>query len=292
MPHILLYLLALLSLSTSSNWAKLNQMPSEVLGFWRLAIACLLLIIWVYGIKKTPWPRPEKKLLWVLLSGFFLFLHLWSYKYASKNTSIANTMILFATNPIWATIGAIAFFKEKITKRLIYAYILATLGIVVLVYNQINFHSLSFAGDISALVSALFYALFMLVGKKARRDYTNTVFASFQYLTCSIFFFLTTLATGKSFIGYSDVSWFSVIGQVLIPTFLGHFAFTYLVQHMDLSLMTCGKLIEPIFGSIIAYYLFKEILQPEAYLAFALTSLSLIVLFAPQITKTLFAKKT
>lgn len=292
MLHTLLYLLALLSLSTSSNWAKLNAMPSDVLGFWRLAIAGVILSAWVFLYKKTNFPKIEKKLLWVLASGFFFFLHLWSYKYASKNTSIANTMILFATNPIWSALGSILFFKEKLTKRLISAYLLATIGIVILVYKQIQFQSTHLAGDISALASALFYAIFMLVGKKARHSYSNSILGSLQYVVCALLFFIVTLFTGNPLTGYNNLSWFSVIGQVLIPTFFGHFAFTYLVHYMDLSLMTCGKLIEPVFGVIIAYYLFHETLAPEAYLAFTLTSLSLIILFLPQIKRALQSKNS
>lgn len=285
MPHILLYFIALLSLSTSSSLAKLNQMPAEVLGFWRLTLAALLLAIWVFVVKRTPWPKFEKKLLWLALSGAFFFGHLWTYKFAAKNTSIANTMILFATNPVWSTLGSLAFFNEKISARLVYAYILAAFGVIVLVYNQVHFHGANINGDIAALVSAFFYALFMLAGKQSRQSYPNLIVSNIQYIVCALLFLLATLATGHDFVGYSQLSWTSVMLQVLIPTFLGHFLFTYLVQSMNLNLMTCGKMIEPVFGAIIAYFLFKESLTFEAYVAFALTSLSLVVLFWPAIFK-------
>lgn len=285
MPHILLYFIALLSLSTSSNWAKLNQMPAEVLGFWRLTIAGVLLSIWVFGIKKIPFPKLEKKFFWIVLAGTFFFAHLFTYKYAAKHTSIANTMILFSTNPVWATIGSILFFNEKLTARVIFAYILASLGVFTLVYNQMHFQEATLNGDVSAFVSAALYSCFMLAGKKARNEYSNLVFSSVNYLTCAFWFFVTTLLTAQSFTGYSGISWVAVAGQVLLPTFLGHFLFTYLVQHMNLSLMTCGKLIEPVFAAIIAYFLFHETLRTEAYVAFALTSLALLALFAPGLIK-------
>lgn len=285
MPHILLYFIALLSLSTSSSLAKLNQMPVEVLGFWRLSIATALLGLWVFVVKRTPFPKIEKRLWWLALSGAFFFGHLWTYKYAAKNTSIANTMILFATTPVWSTLGSIAFFKEKITLRLVFAYILAALAVVILLYNQLHFHGANANGDLSALISALFYALFMLAGKRSRSEYPNLIVSNIQYFVCAFLFLLVTFYTGNNFIGYAKASWFSVIGQVLVPTFLGHFLFTYLVQFMNLSVMTCGKLVEPIIGAIIAYFVFKENLTPEAFMAFALISASLIVLFAPSIFK-------
>ena len=282
MLHTLLYFFALFSLSTSSNWAKLNQMPVEVLGFYRLGIAALLLALWVL-LKKIK--ISTHGLVWGVLSGFFFFLHLWTYKYAAKNTSIANVMILFSSNPIWTSLGALIFFKEKFTKRLVLSYFLALLGVYILVAQNLKLDSAMHLGNISSLLSALFYAIYMLTGKKARHFFNNTSYAFIQYSICAIFFGLCVLESGAQLTGYSTISWVAVLGLILLPTFLGHFSLTYLVNHMNLSLMTCGKLIEPVMASIIAYFLFNEVLSPYAWISFALTATSVLVLFAPSIVK-------
>ena len=283
MLHTLLYFLALLSLSTSSIWAKLNQMPASVLGFWRLSLATLLLGLFVYGYKKTPFPKFEKKLLWVILSGAFFFAHLWSYKYAAKHTLIANMMILFATNPLWSTIGSVIFFKEKLNRSLWLAYFFAAFAVVILVHKQFQFGGESFYGDISALASAFFFSCFMLTGKGARVHYTNSVYASVQYLTCALLFLLAATCNQEKFIGYSDISWIAVAGQIIFPTFLGHFISTYLMSHMKLSVMSCGKLIEPVIAAVIAFFLFQEALTFEAVIAFVFTAMSLFILIGPQL---------
>ena len=281
MLHTLLYFLALISLSTSANWAKLNHMPVEILGFWRLGLAALILLTWIF-IKKKRWPHlTEPNLRWVVLSGFFFFLHLATYKFAAKNTTISNTMILFASNPVWASLGAAVFFHEKITARVVFSYLLALLGIYILVHRQVEFAPESLRGDFSSLLSAFFYAAYMLTGKKARRHYENQIFSFFQYTVCAICFGLTCLYSGASFTGYDPVSWWAVAGLILLPTFLGHFSLTYLVHYMNINVMSCGKLLEPIFAAIIAYFLFRETLSVEAWWAFSLTALSVLILFAP-----------
>ncbi len=283
MLHTLLYFLALLSLSTSSIWAKLNQMPASVLGFWRLSLASLLLGLFVFAVKKTPWPKLEKKLLWVVLSGAFFFAHLWSYKYAAKHTLIANMMILFATNPLWTTIGSVLFFKEKLSRSLWLAYIFAAFAVAILVHKQFQFGGESLYGDLAALSSAFFFACYMLSGKSARAHYSNLVYASIQYATCAVLFLLAALINNETFTGYSEISWIAVMGQIVFPTFLGHFISTYLMSYMKLSVMSCGKLIEPVIAAVIAYFLFQEGLTFEALIAFIFTALSLLILFAPQI---------
>lgn len=284
MLHIPLYFLALLSLSTAPNWAKLNQMPVEVLGFYRLGIAALLLGFWILLTKPLPKLKFNKNALWMIASGVFFFLHLWTYKYAAKNTSVSNTMIIFSSNPIWASIGAIVFFGEKLSKRLLISYLLALAGVYVLVAHDLNLKTTNY-GDWSAVISALLYAIYMLTGKKARHFYDNTDYALIQYSICALLFGICILSTGARVTNYDSVSWLSVLGLVFLPTFLGHFSFTYLVKHMNLSLMSCGKLIEPVLASIIAYFVFKENISQYAWISFTLTAASVVILFGPNLIK-------
>jgi len=289
MLHTILYSLALLSLSTSPNWTKLNQMPVEVLGFYRLGIASLLLGLFLLfkklNISKIRNNINNKAISWAIVSGLLFFLHLWTYKYAAKNTSISNTMIIFSSNPIWASIGAVIFFNEKIGNRLIISYSLALLGVYILVVNDFNISNKINSGDSAAVVSAFFYAAYMLTGKKARHYFDNTSYALIQYSVCALLFGLCILGTGAKLTPYDSNSWITIAGLILLPTFLGHFSFTYLVKYMSVSLMTCGKLIEPVLASIMAYFIFQEKVSPYAWVAFALTATSVLILFYPNFKK-------
>lgn len=293
MPHTLLYFLALASLSSSANWAKLNHMPVEVLGFYRLAIAAALVGLWILLIKRPLISPPRKTLLWVVLSGVFFFLHLWTYKFAAKNTSVSNTVILFASNPVWASLGAIVFFRESVTRRLLISYVLALMGVYLLVAHDFGLRPETRYGDWSALLSAVFYSAYMLTGKKARLYYGNTFYSFVQYAICAGLFYVCTWQTGAPLGGYDPLSWYAVAGLVILPTFVGHFSMTYLVRHMDLTLMSCGKLIEPVLASIMAYYMFHEFLNPYAWIAFTLTATAVLVLFGPALRRQLvkYAKK-
>jgi drug/metabolite transporter (DMT)-like permease len=283
MLHTSLYFLALLCLSSAPNWAKLNQMPVEVLGFYRLIIAASLLGVWL--IIKHPFSKPKfnKTLFWVVLSGAFFFLHLWTYKYAAKNTTISNTMVIFSSNPIWASLGAVIFFKEILSQRIIFAYLLAIFGVYLLVSHDLNLSSGSSLGNWSAVASAVFYAAYMLTGKKARHYYDNIYYAVLQYGVAATLFGICVLANDSSLSGYDTISWVSVLGLVLLPTLLGHLSFTYLVQHMNISIMTCGKQIEPVLASIMAYFIFQEKISEYAWISFGLTFISVLILFYPQL---------
>ncbi len=286
MLHTTLYFFALISLSTSPTWVKLSHMPVDVLGFWRLTIASIILCLWVFVFQRQKLPRFERKFLWVLVSGFFFFTHLWTYTFAAKNTSIANTMIFFSTNPVWTTLASIFIFKESFTTRLALAYTLAITGIIILVSNQFFIASTGLSGDLSAIASAILFSAYVLTGKQARKYYSNAVYSCFQYLTCGLCFFMTVVLKDHALTGYDSVSWVAVFGLVLLPTLFGHLSFSYLMNWMNLSLMSCGKLIEPVLASILAYYIFAETLSLQAIIAFVFTFFSLLVLFIPVKSKT------
>lgn len=299
MPHLLLYFLALVCLSTAPNLAKLNQMPAEVLGFWRLTLAAFILMIYqVFYKKQKLWPTHHSSSKWIITSGFFFFLHLWTYKFAAKHTLVSLTMILFATNPIWTALFNIYAFKEKITARMLASFCMAFIGIFLLAKDQIKFSTENNLGNLSAFLSAGFYALYLITGKKARATISNLNFASLQYSVCAFLFFIATVLSAifskTNFIinltqGYSQTSWLSILALVAFPTLLGHFLFTHVMSQMNLAIMTCGKLIEPVLASFMAYFLFQEKLGPITYVAFSCTSLAILNLFWPQIKNNLLS---
>ena len=199
-------------------------------------------------------------------------------------------MIIFSSNPVWASVGAILFFKEKLSAKLVICYILCLLSIYLLVYQDLKISGVSSYGDLSAMVSALFYACYMLTGKKARHHFENSFYAFMQYLVCALCFGLCIIWQGSEMGGYDDISWICVAGLILFPTFLGHFTLTYLLNHMNITLMTCGKVIEPILASLMAHYIFHEQLAPLAWISFLLTACAILILFGSGVSNYIKAR--
>lgn len=284
MLNYLLYFVALFGLSQSANLVKIAHAPIEILGFWRLFLCTLLFLPW--ALRRPAliniFKAPQKSDLWMgLLSGTFFFLHLWTFFYASKNTSIANCMIIFSINPLFTAAGAYFFFNEKFTLRLAGAYVLAFLGIYWLVSHSLKFDQGFVKGDLMALLSAALVSVYLLSGKKLRHNLDNANFSVFIYAVCAFWFGVVAFAQGTPFTGYDEKTWLAIAGLVVVPTLLGHSLFMYLIKHMNINLMTCGKLIEPVMSSMVAWVLFQEHLKQSTWIAFTFTSASVIVLFAP-----------
>lgn len=290
--HLALYALALFGLSQSANLVKWAQAPIEVLGFWRLALCGLAFLPFALrgpDLKSLLSKVHRQELFWALVSGSFFFLHLWTFFYASVNTSIANCMVIFSINPLFTAVGAYWFFGERFTWRLAFAYVFAFTGIYLLVSQSLSFDQGLVKGDLMALLSGLLVSVYLLSGKRVRHGFSNVTFSVVIYFVAALGFLSLVAIQATPLIGYSDKTWLAILGLVVIPTFLGHSLFMYLVKYMNINLMTCGKLIEPVMSSAVAFLVFGETLKPTTVAAFALTSASVLILFEPEFTK-LFKK--
>ncbi len=283
MTHLFLYLIALFCLSQSAALAKWAAAPPELIGFWRLLAAGLILLPWAYwkaGLKEQ-WLNHKSDRKWISLTGLFFFAHLWTFFYASQNTLISHTMILFATNPLFVALGQWWLFKEKPPRRSLIAYFLAFTAVALLFQESRNNLNSQLGGDLSALASSLFFSIYILLSKKSREVFTNSVFTSVMYLSTAVFFAVLLFASQKSWTGYPINTWLAIAGQVFFSTLLGHALISYLMKYLNVTLMTTGKLAEPVMASIVASFAFNEKLSNYVGLAFLLTAVSLYLLFWP-----------
>lgn len=292
--HLILYFTSLLALSTSPIFAKYSQIPIESLGFYRLALSAVLLLLFLsfrknFEIKKLFQLKLEPSTYWLTAAAFSFFLHLFCYFYAAHHTSIANTTIVYASNPLFSSLLSALLFKEKLTWRFFISYFLAFIGLSFLFQkNSIieittfkDFLFLEFKlAEFAALLSAIFFAFYINFSKKARGYFNNETYAFIKYTIAAILFLIWGLGQNNIIWPIPSTGLVGILGQVLLPTFLGHFLFSYLLKFMNIQLMTCGKLIEPLLSSLIAFFIFNEVLRPNTWFAFLLMSCALLVLFS------------
>jgi drug/metabolite transporter (DMT)-like permease len=257
--------------------------PVDVIGFWRLLASAAVLLPFALknGHLRAHFTRPKNEVLMVFLSALFFFMHLWTYFYSAQHTSIANCMIIFATNPLFVSAISYFVFGEKLTVRLALAYIFAAIGIYFLVRHSLDFEQGFLLGDLSALLSALFVAVYLVTGKKARMTIANSEYTFIAYSMTALFFGISGLTQGQKFTGYSGLTWLAICLSIAFPTFLGHVLFSYLMKRMNLNFMSCGKLLEPALSSLLAFYLFHEQLTNSHMWAFSFTTMAVLILFVP-----------
>ena len=302
MLHLLLYFLAITSLASSATLVRLAGAPLEVIGFWRLLVSAVLILPFAlktgdlrryfYLFKAESRQKTRSELGLVFFSGLFFFAHLWTYFYAAQHTRIANCMIIFATNPVFVSLASFFVFREKLTIRLGLAYLCAAIGVYGLVSHSVSFENGFLLGDLSALLSAMLFAVYLVTGKKARLTMANSEYTLIAYSIAAFLFGMNASLGEKSFTGYGPITWMAIGLSILFPTLLGHVLFSYLMKRMNLNFMSCGKLLEPALSAVLAFFVFQEQLTRDALGAFIFTTLAVLVLFLPTGNLNFFKSKT
>src|SRR3954468_11949631 len=116
MPVTIL-LTSLFVLSQSAIFVRLAHAPAPAIGFWRMVIALPVLAGFLFWHKRGGDLLRLSRRQWcgVAVCGFLLFAHFFTWFLSVQKTSVANSMVLFSSNPLFTALGAWIFFGEKIT---------------------------------------------------------------------------------------------------------------------------------------------------------------------------------
>lgn len=107
---ISILLAGITSISFASIFIRLcDDVPSIMIATYRLVIASLLLLT-IFIIRGHSLKHISKKdLIFSLLGGLFLSLHLITWIASLKYTSVANSVVLVTTNPVFVGIFSYLF---------------------------------------------------------------------------------------------------------------------------------------------------------------------------------------
>ncbi|MFH1275521.1 MAG: DMT family transporter [Candidatus Woesearchaeota archaeon] len=184
-PYLAVIIAATLG-ATGGVFAKLLNLPSTSITFFRVIVPTLILIGY-FSFKKINPFHGNYKLMFLSsgLNAIRMFLYFVAYLY----TSIGNAVILLFTWPIFATIFGIIFLKEKVSLRTACLIGLAFVGIILMYINkEFSFGDKDFIGMAAMLISAILYSLTAIIFKKEIQNYSKTETIFYQNLIGAIVF--------------------------------------------------------------------------------------------------------
>lgn len=159
--------------------------------FYRFFISAIFLLAYLVRKKESLKVTPKDFLIMLILGLFyalsseFLFL---GYDYLSPG--IAST-ILFVY-PVIVAMAMVLFFKETISKATVLSLILTILGVFVLSLKDASF-SINFIGLSIALLSALFYALYIIIINKTNIPFSGMKITFYSLLFSSLYYLIKVL---------------------------------------------------------------------------------------------------
>mgnify|MGYP000610254979 FL=1 len=250
-------IVGLLAISTSPVIAKLLPLvPAAVIAFWRMTSASVML--WGYSSIRPQESITPKNIRLVLAAGFLLAMHFIFWFGALKLTSIVNTTVLGIVAPAFTLLFERLWYRRKLSWITITALLIILVGGIIVQGNDLGYLQGSGLGNIMAILSAVFLGSVFLIGSKVRKTTPVITYTRTVYTVSAIVLLVSSLILDNLLLGYTknDYFWLFMLG--LIPTLIGHTAFSYSVKFVSPTVIAAFPLGEPIIASYLAWLLFAE----------------------------------
>lgn len=264
------------AVSTASLLIRFSQeyVPSITIAAFRLGLSALILLPYTL-IKHS---REIKSLSWddfkfALLAGFLLAIHFASWITSLEYTSVASSVVLVTTTPLWVALLAPFFLGEKTPRIAFVGMVIALLGGIVIALSDVctwlpggiscqgKFEVLgsnTLLGDFLALFGAVAAASYLMIGKHLRSKISLTPYIFLVFSASAIFLVIAMLFMEGIPPIYPGKVYLWLLLLALVPQLLGHSIFNWSLKYLPTGYVAVNLLGEPVGSTILAYFFLNE----------------------------------
>jgi drug/metabolite transporter (DMT)-like permease len=125
-------------------------------------------------------------------------------------------------------------------------------------------------GDVLALLGAVTAAAYFVSGRSVRRRLSLVPYVAIAYATCAVLLAAVVALAGEPFASFPAEVWLLFALMALIPQFLGHTVFNYLLAEVEASVVAIAVTGEPVGATMLAFAFFGEVPRWTAFAGGAL----------------------
>lgn len=258
-PKVALFL-GIFGTSFSSILVKYANAPSIITAVYRLGFTVLFMLLFVLVKHKEELKALNlKSILFCSISGIFLALHFSFWFESLKHTSVASSTLLVNTEVIFSAIGFVLFMKGKIPRAGYISIVITFFGSILVAMADRGGGQNALYGDLLALLGAIFVAVYTLIGNMQRQHLSTVIYTFLVYTACFITLVIMAGASHTPIFGYGGKELMIGLLLAICCTLLGHSVYSWSLKYISPSYVSACKLCEPLFASIMAIIIYREI---------------------------------
>jgi len=267
----------IVALGFSALFVRWAAAPGAVTGFYRMAIASIILVPMALMRHGSPLHWPASGLRYAVLGGAALCFDLALWNTSVLYTSAANATLLANTAPLWVAVAAAVFFKEKLSGRFWIGLLLVLSGAAAVLGADFlrDFHL--GLGDLMAITAGVFYAGYYLATQAGRRHLASLPYVTAAGVVATVLLLGIVLVLGLPLTGYSvqTIASFAALG--LVTQVLGYVSVGYALGHLPASLVAPTMVGQPVMTALLAIPLLGETLMPVQWIGGAAVLLGIVL---------------
>lgn len=269
---LLLLAVAVAAVSTSAPLIAGADAPTLTIAFWRNGLSLPLIGLWVLARRderaawqaRSPGDRRLSR-----ISGVLLAAHFATWVPSLSFTTVASSVALVATQPVWAALIA-RHRGERIQRGTWFGIALALAGTLLLTGVDLSISSRALFGDLLAMVGGMFAAAYVTVGADVRRRVSTMSYVLVCYATAAVLLLALCVASGQELVGFDRDTWLAIGGLVVGAQLLGHTLVNRVLRSISPTAVSVAILFEVLGATIIARVAFGETPPAGAWPAGAL----------------------
>jgi len=191
------------------------------------------------------------------------------WAWSLTQTNVANSTVLRNLTPLFTTLGGWLLLGRRFDSRFLLGMAVALGGAIAIGMDDLQTAGDNFAGDIAALLSAVFYAANLLIAEHLRTKFPATTILMWRCFIGSILILPLVLLAGDRVFPYSWQGWLAVMALAVICQAFGQGLLIHSLGRLSSGFVALFLLLEPVITAIIAWVLFSESLSLFNWLAFS-----------------------
>ena len=250
-------------------------------AFWRMALA--VPVLWMFVRQQNDASSAlvafRSSLVW--LAGLAFALDLATWHFSIRLTSVTNATLLANCAVLLVPLFSWVFLRRPVGSRTLGCGLLAFFGMVLLSSPSLRTGSARLLGDALAVLTAGFYAVYLLVMSVARERATASSLAFASSLLSTLTLLPIVPLAGEKLLPSAVVDWAWLIGLALISQVFGQTAIAHALGRIPPAQAAVGLLVQPVSAAVFAWVLFGESMSGLQLLggALVLASITAVRLF-------------
>jgi drug/metabolite transporter (DMT)-like permease len=245
------------AIAFSPIFVRLSDVSPTASAFWRVALAIAPLWLWVASAKREPAPASTA---WkpLALAGLFFAGDLGVWHLSIAWTSVANSTLESNLAPIFVTLGAWVLWRERVTRPFLVALAVTLAGAALLIGPNFNAGRLTLLGDALGVLTAVFYAGYMLCVKSATGVTSTARIMAIGTTIAAIALLPYALFTADAMLPQDARGWMVLWGLALVSQVAGQSLIAYGFAHLPASFSSVSLLFQPVLAALYAWAILGE----------------------------------
>lgn len=253
------------AVSSSAILIRLCRAEPLAIAQWRMVFAAALVVPWASwcarraAVPAGPWRRGDRLL--AVLSGLLLAAHFACWIASLRYTTVASSVVLVATQPVFVALCAPVVLRERVGGRTWLAVAATVAGVALLARADAAAAAPGegvalarrLAGDGLAILGAATGAGYVLIGRRSRATVPFPRYLATVYAVAAIALTVSA-STVHGFASYdlSSRTWFLLALLAIGPGVLGHGLMNWSVRRLAATTVTLAWLGEPVLATVYA----------------------------------------